>query len=81
MLTGDKIHALNAFFYHFNGTARAFLLTNTATLAIFIIDLKFLAGTQFDNGIVRANAITIVTLKTVAAGHAATGLKQCRIFG
>lgn len=58
---------LDSFRDHFDSSAGAFGLAESAALAIIVIKLEAVARTQFDDCIVRADAVAVVALKTIAA--------------
>jgi hypothetical protein len=58
---------LDSFRDHFDSSAWAFGLAKPAALAIIVIKLEAVARTQFDHGIIRADAVAVVALKTIAA--------------
>src|SRR5690349_8635547 len=62
--------------HHLDGAAWAFLSAHAAALAIIVIELEALAGSELDHGIVRAHAVAIVALEAVAAGQAAARLVE-----
>ena len=64
---------LNVFTNHINGAARTLICTNAAALAIVVIKAEPFTGAEFYNSVIRTNAVAVVTFKTIAAGHAATG--------
>ena len=58
---------LDSFRDHFDSSAGAFGLAKSAALAIIVIKLEAVTRTQFDDCIVRADAVAVVALETIAA--------------
>ena len=62
--------------HYFDRTAGTLGDAHAATLAVIVFELKPLARPQFGDRVVRTDAVAVVALKTVAAGHAAARLEQ-----
>ena len=58
---------LDSFRDHFDSSAGAFGLAKPAALAIIVIKSEAVARTQFNHCIVRADAVAVVALETIAA--------------
>ncbi len=59
---------------HFDRPAGALLRTQAAGIAVVVIKLEAISGTELLDRIAGANLITIVAFKTVSAGEASPGL-------
>ena len=59
--------ALDGFWNHGDGATGAFLRADAATLAEVIVELEAITRPQLDHGIIRANAIAIITFKAISA--------------
>ena len=66
----------NRFRHHRNRPARALLFAQPATLAVVQVELEAFARPQFDDGIVGADTVAVITLEAVAAREAAPRFEQ-----
>ena len=73
----DPYRFLDHFNDHRDSAARAFCFTHPTAFAIVILELKALTRSKLGDGVIRADSITVITFKTVTAGHAASGF----VFG
>ena len=55
------------FRHHADRAARAFGNAQSTPLAVVVVELETFAGAEFDDRVVRANAVAVVALEAVAA--------------
>ena len=68
------------FWNHDDGSRWTFRDADAASLAVIEIELKALAGPEFDHGIVRADPEAVVAFKTISTRHATARLVKSRRF-
>src|SRR5215475_1153194 len=62
--------ALDGFRHHLDRAARALGDAEAAALAVVVVELEPLAGSELDDRVVGADAVAVVALEAVAAGQA-----------
>ncbi len=68
------------FVHHLDRVTRTLLITYCATGTLIVIDPIALAGTKFDNCILRTGTEAAITFKTVATGQAAARFEQGIVY-
>src|ERR1700749_1136001 len=66
----------NGFRDHGDGAARALGDADAAPFAIVVVDGVAVTGAELDDGVVRAQSVTVVAVEAVAAGQATARLEQ-----
>ena len=71
----NDLEFLDRLRHHRDCTAGTFLSAHGTALAVVIVEAEAFAGAELDDRIVRADAVAVIALETVAAGQAAPRLE------
>src|SRR5215468_5410288 len=71
-----RADGLDLLWHHLDRAARALGDAEAAALAVVVVELEPLAGSELDDRVVRADAVAVIALEAVAAGQAPARLEE-----